>query len=211
MRKQTKPPIGATPFFVAIPMRIMDLADSILRYSGCEGIGRSKEITDKIREWANEIICQCNALDKLQDLKERRGEKMSELIICEHEYGGYAVRPADWSGIWTQDIKLKTCCPSVSVFTKKEDAEEYVRLKNLQKSGKLQELPYAIGDTVYEVHYDVMDNPQYYIAKYKVEDISTKAIKYAKDWHELDILHDTYFDREAAETRLRELAAGGTT
>lgn len=70
MRKQIKPPIGTIPFFIAIPTRIMDLADSILRYSRHEDIGRSKEVTAKIREWANEIICQCDTLDKLRDLKE---------------------------------------------------------------------------------------------------------------------------------------------
>lgn len=87
-----------------------------------------------------------------------------------------------------------------------EDAERYDRLREAEDAGLLLKLPCAVGDTVYEVFYDELNNPQYYICEYEVEDISTKAIKYAGDWVDLVDLRNTYFNREEAEERLREMA-----
>lgn len=85
---------------------------------------------------------------------------MEELIICETNRGNFAVRPINWAGIWDIDERLKETganCPAL--FRTKEDAEEYVRIDNLKESSRLLELPYAVGDTIYEVFYDELNNP----------------------------------------------------
>ena len=65
-----KPPIGANPEWFALQHRIEDLADAISRYTEHERIGSDKEVTAVMRKWATEIICHCDTLDRLQDLKE---------------------------------------------------------------------------------------------------------------------------------------------
>ena len=69
MSQYEKPPIGVRPSWYAIPARIKELADGISRYTGHERIGTDKEVTQVIRGWACEIMCHCNTLDKIQDLK----------------------------------------------------------------------------------------------------------------------------------------------
>lgn len=67
-----KPPIGASPVWYILPNRIKDLADAISRYSEYDRIGNDKSVTAVMRKWATEIICHCDTLDRLQDLKESR-------------------------------------------------------------------------------------------------------------------------------------------
>ena len=69
-----KPPIGPSPNWFVIPSRIKELSDSIARYTDHERIGSDKQVTQVIREWATEIICHCDTLDRLQDLKERKNK-----------------------------------------------------------------------------------------------------------------------------------------
>lgn len=131
---------------------------------------------------------------------------MSNLIVCETDKGNFAVRPIDWAGIWTEDGKLKEvgfCAPAV--FRCRKDAEEYARFKNLHESGRLLELPCAIGDTVYEIIHDDVPVHIDYICKYTVEDISARAIKFAEDWNPLDSIPNVYYTREEAEEALRKL------
>lgn len=89
--------------------------------------------------------------------------------------------------------------------------EKLNHYEELRQQGRLFELPCAVGDTVYEVSHDDIPVPVGYIAKYPAEDVSVKGIRYAGDWIGWDELRDTYFNKEEAEERLRELAAGGTT
>ncbi len=65
-----KPPIGASPEWYVLPHRIKYLADAISMYTAHERIGSDKEVTSVMRKWATEIICHCDTLDRLQDLKE---------------------------------------------------------------------------------------------------------------------------------------------
>lgn len=67
--KYKKPPLGTCPSWYAIPKRIQGLSDAISRFTGHDSIGKDKEVTMAIREWAVEIICHCNTLDKLQDFR----------------------------------------------------------------------------------------------------------------------------------------------
>lgn len=67
-----KPPVGASPEWYILPHRIKDLSDAISRYSESDRIGNDKEVTVVMRKWATEIICHCDTLDRLQDLKEGR-------------------------------------------------------------------------------------------------------------------------------------------
>lgn len=70
MNSYKKPPIGATPAFIAIPSRIKDLASSISRYVEEGDIANNAGSTAAVKEWAREIICHCDTLDRL-----REGEK----------------------------------------------------------------------------------------------------------------------------------------
>lgn len=64
-----KPPFGTKSAIFALPDRIKNLADAISRYTNHENIWSDKKITQIIREWATEIICTCDTIDRLIDLK----------------------------------------------------------------------------------------------------------------------------------------------
>lgn len=66
-----KPPIGVSPSWYVIPNRIKELANAISRYSEHNRICHDKDITNLIRELAEEIICHCDTVDKIQDIRER--------------------------------------------------------------------------------------------------------------------------------------------
>ena len=70
-----KPPIGTSPCWFALSSRIEDLADAISRYAEHCMLGCDKRRTTKLmREWAREIICHCDTIDRLQDIKEETDE-----------------------------------------------------------------------------------------------------------------------------------------
>lgn len=89
--------------------------------------------------------------------------------------------------------------------------QELQQYRQMEAKGRIVKMPCAVDDTVYEVLHDDIPVPVDYIAKYPVEDVSVKGIRYAGDWFGWDELRDTYFNKEEAEERLREMAAGGTT
>lgn len=60
-----KPPIGASPSWFIIPNRNKDLADAISRYS--DGTYFDKEHLDMIRNWAVEIVGNCETGMKITD------------------------------------------------------------------------------------------------------------------------------------------------
>lgn len=62
-----KPPIGVQPSRVAIPNRIKDLSDSISRYTEHEFICSDNNVSEKIKEWATEIVCHCDTIQKLNN------------------------------------------------------------------------------------------------------------------------------------------------
>lgn len=57
-----KPPLGCITFDLTAGSRIHELASAIDRYSG-----ETKGNTDLIRSWANEIILQCDLIDRMSD------------------------------------------------------------------------------------------------------------------------------------------------
>ncbi len=62
MQLQEKPPLGCKPGWLVSQERILELSEAIGRYA--IAVGTSK--TDMIREWATEILLQCDLLDKLE-------------------------------------------------------------------------------------------------------------------------------------------------
>lgn len=110
----------------------------------------------------------------------------------------------------TQWIDKGKAIPRMDLRKNGHDAcvKKLAELEDLEDAGKLLKLPCAVGDMVYEVFYDELNIPQYYICKYEIEDVSDKAVKYADDWIPWEELNNVYFDREEAEKRLRELQEG---
>lgn len=107
------------------------------------------------------------------------------------------------NSLFTGQTNITALCNDV--IPKLEKLKEY---ENAEEEGILLRLPCKVGTKVYEVFYDEFNNPQYYICKYEIEDVSAKAIKYADDWISWEELNNVYFDRKEAEKRLRELLEG---
>ena len=57
-----KPPLGTAPYYVAAQKRILSLAQAIDRYASV-----NKMDTGIIKKWAEEIVAQCDLMDKLYD------------------------------------------------------------------------------------------------------------------------------------------------
>lgn len=65
-----KPLIGATPDFIVIPRRNVELAEAILRYS--EKAAKSKTTSleiNCIKRWATEIVGNCDTQLKIMEIK----------------------------------------------------------------------------------------------------------------------------------------------
>lgn len=54
-----RPPVGAAPYFIQAGIRIGELGEAISKYSTTEEI-------HKIREWASEIILQCDLIREMK-------------------------------------------------------------------------------------------------------------------------------------------------
>lgn len=59
MKRTSKPPIGARPYYIAAENRIMELADAIRRNPGGENVP----------EWAREIMLQYELMRRMEDGK----------------------------------------------------------------------------------------------------------------------------------------------
>lgn len=81
--------------------------------------------------------------------------------------------------------------------------EELKRYRDLEEQGRLLVLPHGVGDTVYEIIEETVPNGYFYISEYKVQDVSTRGIKYAGEWEQYDY-EDLYFTREEAEEALEK-------
>lgn len=55
-----KPPLGAKPYYIVASDRIEDLARAIYDYS------QEFDKTDLIKKWVNEIIYQCETMEKIK-------------------------------------------------------------------------------------------------------------------------------------------------
>lgn len=64
--------------------------------------------------------------------------------------------------------------------------EELKRYRDLEEQGRLLVLPCKVGDVVYEIIEETVPNHYFYISEYKVQDVSTRGIKYADDWNPCD-------------------------
>lgn len=75
---------------------------------------------------------------------------MDKLTVFKTNKGRYSVRPVDWIRIWDKYGRIQESgFNHIGIFSKKEDAEFFVKMKNLEDDGKLLELPCKPGDTVY--------------------------------------------------------------
>lgn len=94
-------------------------------------------------------------------------------------------------------------CSKKDCFIDYVVVEKLAQYEDLEAQGKLIKLPCAVGDTVYEVLEESAPLPHFYIAEYEVQDVSTKAVKYADDWASY---HDKnlFFTREEAEENLKK-------
>lgn len=64
--RMVKPPIGVKPFFVAATDRISDLGHCIARQTD----GTINPNIDFIREWATEILYQCDLIKRMEKTNE---------------------------------------------------------------------------------------------------------------------------------------------
>ena len=62
-------------------------------------------------------------------------------------------------------------------------------------------MPCKVGDTVYEILEETVPNEYFYIAEHTVEDVSTRAVKYADFWTDFGE-PNLFFTREEAEAEL---------
>lgn len=75
--------------------------------------------------------------------------------------------------------------------------EELKRYRDLEEQGRLLVLPCKVGDTVYEILEETVPNHYFYISEHKVQDVSTRGIKYADDWNPCDNGNLLFTKREA--------------
>lgn len=54
-----RPPLGAAPFYIQASVRIGELSEAIHNYSTTSEV-------DKIKEWASEIILQCDLIKEMR-------------------------------------------------------------------------------------------------------------------------------------------------
>lgn len=82
--------------------------------------------------------------------------------------------------------------------------EKLAQCEDLEEQGKITKLPCAVGDTVYRVLEESVPLHYFYIAAYEVQDVSTKAVKYADNWisyHDKNL----FFTKEEAEENLKKI------
>lgn len=115
------------------------------------------------------------------------GEKMVDYLSC---------------GIDTKEGLIATFYRNLWAMA--ELREKLKTYEDLEEQGKLIKLPCAVGDTVYEVLEESAPLPHFYIAEYEVQDVSTKAVKYADDWASYNY-SNLFFTKEEAKKKLEEM------
>lgn len=63
MSNYVRAPLGTEPYYIAADRRVIALAKAIERYATLAERGKTKIM----REWAKEIICQCDLIDNMQE------------------------------------------------------------------------------------------------------------------------------------------------
>ncbi len=64
-------------------------------------------------------------------------------------------------------------------------------------------MPCRVGDKVYEILKETVPNEYFYIAEHTVEDVSTRAVKYADFWTDFGE-PNLFFTREEAEAAMKK-------
>ena len=64
-------------------------------------------------------------------------------------------------------------------------------------------VPCRVGDKVYEILKETVPNEYFYIAEHTVEDVSTRAVKYADFWTDFGE-PNLFFTREEAEAAMKK-------
>lgn len=83
-----RPPLGAAPFYIQAGIRIGELGEAIHNYCATEEL-------DKIKEWASEIILQCDMIQQMRyimttevRIKVENEQEMRDLIEKSMRVGG---------------------------------------------------------------------------------------------------------------------------
>lgn len=96
-----RPPVGAAPYFIQAGIRIGELGEAISKYSTTAEI-------HKIREWASEIILQCDLIREMKfnikedcrkEVERAQQEKRREHASCEtckHLFKSKTERPCSF-------------------------------------------------------------------------------------------------------------------
>lgn len=75
---------------------------------------------------------------------------MKRLTVFQTDKGRYSVRPIDWEGIWDKQGRIQESgIHHIAIFEEKEEAEFFVKTKDMEEQGKLFILPCKIGDHIY--------------------------------------------------------------
>lgn len=72
MNDYEKPPLGARPSWFKIPHRNKELAEAIYRYSDCGEKCFTQEKLKMIKEWATEIVGNCDTGLKILEISEEK-------------------------------------------------------------------------------------------------------------------------------------------
>lgn len=115
----------------------------------------------------------------------------------------------DWMGCYIGEDGISTPRGLIATFYQNlwamaELREKLKYYEDLEEQGRLIKPPCAVGDTVYEILEESVPSPYFYIGEYKVQDVSSKAVRYADDWTSLDCMN-LFFTREEAEKKLKEM------
>lgn len=66
-----RPPLGAAPYYIQTAFRIGELGEAIQKYSSTDNL-------DKIKEWASEIILQCDLIKEMRRINKEDCKKEVE-------------------------------------------------------------------------------------------------------------------------------------
>jgi len=108
----------------------------------------------------------------------------------------------DWMGCYIGEDGICTQRGLIATFYQNlwamaELREKLKYYEDLEEQGRLLVLPCKVGDTVYEILEETVPNHYFYISEHKVQDVSTRGIKYADDWNPCDNGNLLFTKREA--------------
>lgn len=81
---------------------------------------------------------------------------MDRLTVFQTDKGRYSVRPIDWEGIWDKQGRIQESgIHHIAIFEEKEEAEFFVKTKDMEEQGKLLILPCKPGDTIWDTVFGI--------------------------------------------------------